>query len=135
MKTPRRPGPDTVAVEEQVANPLIPPGLRLPHHRSTTRHLASMYPVTTSPNSTSSDNDAHQHRQPPPPPTRLLRAPTNTSTSVNRAFKTKPQPYNRTSTPEPQSADFFRRKSLVEQSGDHGFSHERSVAFTGPVSA
>jgi Helicase HerA, central domain len=38
-----------VPVDERVATPLIRPGLRLPHHRSTTRHLASVYPCHVDP--------------------------------------------------------------------------------------
>ena len=49
MKPRRHPQQATVAVEEQVANPLLRPGLRLPHHRSTTRHLASLYPCQIDP--------------------------------------------------------------------------------------
>ena len=49
MKPRRHPRRDIVPVEEQVANPLSRPGLRLPHHRSTTRHLASMYPCQIDP--------------------------------------------------------------------------------------
>jgi hypothetical protein len=34
---------------DRIGSPLLRPGLRLPHHRSTTRHLASLYPCQIDP--------------------------------------------------------------------------------------
>jgi hypothetical protein len=40
---------DDVPPDERIGSPLLRPGLRIAHHRSTTRHLASMYPCQVDP--------------------------------------------------------------------------------------
>jgi hypothetical protein len=40
---------DHIPDDERVGSPLLRPGLRIAHHRSTTRHLASMYPCQVDP--------------------------------------------------------------------------------------
>jgi hypothetical protein len=40
---------DEIPLDERIGSPLLRPGLRIPHHRSTTRHLASMYPCQVDP--------------------------------------------------------------------------------------
>jgi hypothetical protein len=40
---------EVVPVEDRIGSPLMRPGIRLPHHRSTTRHLASLYPCQIDP--------------------------------------------------------------------------------------